>query len=122
MEVGTFQGLGALAIKGSLPEGSEIITLDIVPWNEIKDSALRTSDFADGSLRQVIGDLGDGDQDGSNDEGGQNGDQGDAGLEGHTGLWFMNFARRIGVRYAISNEVFVTIPMSADYFSLIAAL
>ena len=59
VEVGTFQGLGALAIKGSLPEGSEIITLDIVPWNEIKDSALRTSDFADGSLRQVIGDLGD---------------------------------------------------------------
>jgi predicted O-methyltransferase YrrM len=57
IEIGTFQGLSALSIKGSLPPGSELITIDIIPWNEIKDSALRSSDFEDGKLRQVIGDL-----------------------------------------------------------------
>lgn len=59
IEIGTFQGLSALAIKGSLPQGGEVITVDIVPWNEVKDSALRASDFEDGRLRQVIGDLSD---------------------------------------------------------------
>jgi predicted O-methyltransferase YrrM len=60
IEIGTFQGLSALSMKGSLPPGSELITIDIIPWNEIKDSALRSSDFEDGKLRQVIGDLSDG--------------------------------------------------------------
>ena len=57
VEVGTFRGLSALAIQGSLPPGSEIITLDIVPWNEIKDTALRPGDFEGKQLRQVLGDL-----------------------------------------------------------------
>jgi predicted O-methyltransferase YrrM len=59
VEVGTFRGLGSLAIKGSLPPESELITLDIVPWNQINDSALVQSDFEDGNMRQVIGDLSD---------------------------------------------------------------
>ena len=59
IEIGTSQGLGALAIKGSLPPGSELITLDVIPWTEIGESALRPSDFADGNVRQVIGDLSD---------------------------------------------------------------
>ncbi|MCL4788061.1 MAG: methyltransferase [Verrucomicrobia bacterium] len=57
VEIGTFQGLGALALKHALPPHGELITLDIIPWPEIKDSALRPSDFEDGRLRQVIGDL-----------------------------------------------------------------
>jgi len=59
IEIGTFQGLSALAMKGSLPPGSELITVDVVPWNEIKDSAFRPADFQDGRLRQVLGDLSD---------------------------------------------------------------
>jgi len=59
VEIGTFQGLSALSMKGSLPPGSELIAIDIVPWNKIKDSAFRAPDFEDGKLRQVIGDLSD---------------------------------------------------------------
>ena len=59
IEIGTFLGISALAMMGSLPAGSELITVDLVPWNEIPDTALRPSDFEDGRLVQVIGDLGD---------------------------------------------------------------
>jgi predicted O-methyltransferase YrrM len=59
IEIGTAQGLGALAMKGSLPAGSALITLDLIPWAEIEQSVLLPSDFADGSLRQVLGDLSD---------------------------------------------------------------
>lgn len=59
VEVGTFQGLSALAFKGSSPRNCEIITVDIVPWAEIPNSALRAADFEDGRLRQVLGDLSD---------------------------------------------------------------
>jgi predicted O-methyltransferase YrrM len=57
VEVGTFTGLSSLAMKASLPPDSELITIDIVPWNQIKDTALRESDFQDGRLRQLVGDL-----------------------------------------------------------------
>ncbi len=59
IEIGTAQGLGALSIKGSLPDGSELITLDLIPWTEFEQSMLLPSDFEDGSLRQVLGDLSD---------------------------------------------------------------
>ncbi len=59
VEIGTSQGLGALSMKRSLPAGGEIITLDLVPWTEFGQSALLRSDFQDGSLRQVLGDLSD---------------------------------------------------------------
>ena len=59
VEIGTLAGWGALSMKGSLPPGSELITIDLIPWPEIKDSALRPSDFEDGKLRQVLGDLSD---------------------------------------------------------------
>ena len=59
VEIGTAQGLGALSMKASLPAGSELITLDVIPWTEFKESALLPSDFVDGSLRQVLGDLSD---------------------------------------------------------------
>jgi hypothetical protein len=59
VEVGTAQGLGALSMRGSLPVGSELITLDLIPWTEFERSMLLPSDFEDGRLRQVLGDLSD---------------------------------------------------------------
>lgn len=58
-EVGTFQGLSALAIKGSLPRGSKLTTVDIKSWKEIPNTAFRPSDFEDGALQQALGDLSD---------------------------------------------------------------
>jgi predicted O-methyltransferase YrrM len=59
VEIGTAQGLGALSMKGSLPADSELITLDLIPWTQLNQSVLLPSDFQDGSLRQVLGDLSD---------------------------------------------------------------
>ena len=57
IEIGTSLGLGALSMKGSLPDGSELITLDLIPWTEFERSILLPSDFENGNLRQVLGDL-----------------------------------------------------------------
>lgn len=57
IEIGTFQGLSALAMKSCLPHAGELITVDIVPWKEIENSALRPEDFKPSNFRQVIGDL-----------------------------------------------------------------
>lgn len=59
IEVGTYQGLGSLSLMSHLPPDGEVITVDIVPWDQIENRALRESDFADGRLRQVLGDLSD---------------------------------------------------------------
>jgi predicted O-methyltransferase YrrM len=59
IEIGTAQGLSALSLKGGLPVGSELITLDLIPWTEFERSMLLPSDFEDGRLRQVLGDLSD---------------------------------------------------------------
>jgi len=59
VEVGTAQGWSALAMQGSLPPGSELITFDIAPWTDFGNTALRASDFESGNLRQMLGDLSD---------------------------------------------------------------
>jgi predicted O-methyltransferase YrrM len=59
IEIGTFTGLSALAIKASLPPDSELITVDIIPWQQIEKTVLVPDDFEDGRLRQVVGDLND---------------------------------------------------------------
>jgi len=59
VEIGTFQGLSALAMKRSSAPGSELITVDIIPWNEIRDTVFSPSDFEGTGLRQVVGDLSD---------------------------------------------------------------
>lgn len=59
VEIGTAQGLGTLSLKSCLPLGNELITLDLIPWNEFRDSVLRPSDFQNEGLRQVLGDLSD---------------------------------------------------------------
>lgn len=58
IEVGTFQGLSALALKKFLPPGGQVVTFDLGPWAEVPGTYLRPEDFADGRLRQVTGDLG----------------------------------------------------------------
>jgi predicted O-methyltransferase YrrM len=59
IEIGTLRGLSALALKQFLPSDGKITTFDIVPWNSISDTSLRTEDFADGRLRQEVVDLSD---------------------------------------------------------------
>ena len=59
IEIGTYQGVGSLSILHSLPAGSELVTVDIVPWEQVYEPALRSSDFQEGRFSQVLGDLGD---------------------------------------------------------------
>lgn len=57
VEIGTFRGLSALALKQFLPADGKITTFDIVPWNSIPDTSLCAEDFSDDRLRQQIADL-----------------------------------------------------------------
>ncbi len=59
VEIGTHQGLSALAMKKFLPSDGEVATFDIVPWKEIGGTCLKDSDFTDGRLTHWIGDLSD---------------------------------------------------------------
>jgi len=56
VEIGTFTGMGTLALKAGLPEVS-VVTFDIIEWNKLGvPSHFNVSDF-DEKLQQVIGDL-----------------------------------------------------------------
>ena len=59
LEIGTFRGLSALALKKFLPSAGKIVTFDVVPWKSLSDTCLRPEDFEDDRLRQQIGDLSD---------------------------------------------------------------
>ena len=59
VEVGTFEGLGSLALLNRLPANGRLVSFDIVPWREIPGCVLTEDDFADGRLVQEIGDLSD---------------------------------------------------------------
>jgi len=59
MEIGTAEGLSALAMKKYMPEGGKVVTFDIVPWDQIQDTMLVKEDFSEGRLEQRLGDLGD---------------------------------------------------------------
>jgi len=50
IEIGTAEGLSALAMKKYMPDGSKVVTFDIVPWDQIADTLLVPEDFADGHL------------------------------------------------------------------------
>lgn len=56
VEVGTAAGLSALALLHALPADATLTTFDVVPWERVPRPALRPADFADGRLRQVVGD------------------------------------------------------------------
>lgn len=47
VEIGTFRGIGTLALAKCLPETGMIATFDPVPWNTVETTALRQSDFND---------------------------------------------------------------------------
>jgi predicted O-methyltransferase YrrM len=59
IEIGTAEGLSALTLKKYLPADGRVITFDLVPWQNYPNVRLTNSDFADGRLVQVIGDLSD---------------------------------------------------------------
>lgn len=55
VEVGTFTGMGTLALR---PPAGNVVTFDIEPWKSFDDTLLRSDDFTNG-IEQRIGDLAD---------------------------------------------------------------
>jgi predicted O-methyltransferase YrrM len=55
IEVGTFTGMGTLALAAG---GARVQTYDLIPWEQFSDTLLRVDDL-DGSIEQRIGDLAD---------------------------------------------------------------
>lgn len=47
VEIGTFRGIGSLALAKYLPKTGMIATFDPVPWSKVGTTALRESDFSD---------------------------------------------------------------------------
>jgi hypothetical protein len=58
VEIGTAEGMSALALRKCLPAAGKIVTFDLVPWAEYPRSCLTPEDFAGGELRQIIADVG----------------------------------------------------------------
>lgn len=56
IEIGTATGLSALALKEFLPPQGILVTFDIIPWNEFKDTVLTPDDF-NPHFVQHIGDI-----------------------------------------------------------------
>lgn len=59
LEIGTAEGISALALLQQLPPEGQVITFDIVPWQQYPCSCLTARDFHSGRLRQIVADLGD---------------------------------------------------------------
>jgi predicted O-methyltransferase YrrM len=57
VEIGTSSGLSAFGMLPHLPPGGRLVTFDLIPWNEFTDTVLTESEFADGRLEQVLGDI-----------------------------------------------------------------
>jgi len=58
VEIGTFTGLGTLALRGGLEREVAVTTYDIIEWDRVSaPSHLKASDFVEGGITQVIGDL-----------------------------------------------------------------
>ncbi|MGD0904788.1 MAG: hypothetical protein ABR924_17770 [Terracidiphilus sp.] len=58
IEIGTAEGLSALALLKYLPAGGQVVTFDIVPWRDYPRICLQESDFSSGQLCQITDDLG----------------------------------------------------------------
>lgn len=56
VEVGTYTGMGTLALSKGLGSGARCVTYDIIPWREIPQTLLTEDDFPH-NLEQRIGDL-----------------------------------------------------------------
>lgn len=59
VEIGTYQGLSALALMKFLPPKGSITTFDIVRWGDVPTTCLIEDDFTDKRLRQELGNLAD---------------------------------------------------------------
>ncbi len=59
IEIGTAEGMSALALKKNLPPGGRIVTFDIIPWQSYPNTCLESIDVQDGALAQEVADLGD---------------------------------------------------------------
>lgn len=59
IEIGTFEGPSALAMLEGMAGSSRLVTFDIVPWDQVATTCLKFSDFKDGRLVQIVGDLSD---------------------------------------------------------------
>jgi len=57
VEIGTAQGLSALAMLKYLAPDSRLVTFDVCPWTEDERTCLTQADFASGKLTQVVDDL-----------------------------------------------------------------
>lgn len=58
VEIGTAEGISALALKRHLPQAGRVVTFDLTPWHDYPNCCLKDGDFSDGRLEQVITDLG----------------------------------------------------------------
>jgi predicted O-methyltransferase YrrM len=57
VEIGTFEGPSALSMLEGMNKSSRLVTFDIVPWKCIPTTWLKTTDFDNGRLAQIVGDL-----------------------------------------------------------------
>ena len=58
VEIGTAEGISALSLMQQLPSFGQVVTFDVVPWQQYPRSCVDQNDFATGKLRQIIADLG----------------------------------------------------------------
>lgn len=57
IEIGTFTGMGTLALAQDLQPSGTLTTFDLLAWNSFPDTWLAPSDFAAGRVRQVLHDI-----------------------------------------------------------------
>lgn len=57
VEIGTHLGYSALSILETLPPECELVTYDVIPWQEYDNAAVDENDFRSGRFSQRIGDL-----------------------------------------------------------------
>jgi predicted O-methyltransferase YrrM len=58
IEIGTFTGMGTLALGQMLPPDGHLVTFDLLPWDSFEQTWLAESDFAQGRITQVLADIG----------------------------------------------------------------
>ena len=60
IEIGTFTGMGTVAILQGLRPDGQVVTFDLVPWNDFEHTWLQDEDFAKtegGRVTQVLADV-----------------------------------------------------------------
>ena len=57
IEIGTFTGMGTLALAQELQPSGTLTTFDLLAWDSFSDTWLAPSDFAAGRVRQVLHDI-----------------------------------------------------------------